>query len=89
MDLVPRSIWKFPEGRKDGALFAEAVGAFLLEIDADTDPFALFGGLPWCEIGRVTEDQQLRVVDGEREVFASTIGELVQVWERPFVEVVK
>ncbi|MGB9589186.1 MAG: AIR synthase related protein, partial [Armatimonadota bacterium] len=46
---------KFPTGRKDGALFAEAVGALLLEVDSSVDISELFGGIPWFEIGRVIE----------------------------------
>lgn len=79
----------FPKGRKDGALFTESVGAFLLEIDADTDPFTIFGGLPWVEIGRVTEASELVITDGDQEVFSATIDCLVKVWEKPFAEVVK
>jgi len=79
----------FPPRRRDGALFGEAVGAFLLELDASADPLELFGGLPWVEIGRVTDSPELVMLDGERPVFASPIDELVNVWEKPFAEVVR
>ncbi|MHB0912232.1 MAG: AIR synthase-related protein [Armatimonadota bacterium] len=71
-------------GRPDGALFAEAVGAILLELDAEADPFTLFGGLPWTEVGRVTEKPEIAFA-GQRY----SIGELVKIWEKPFAEVVR
>ncbi len=79
----------FSPRRKDGALFCEAVGAFLLEVDASADPMELFGGLPWVEIGRVTDAPELIVADGERGVFSSSVDELVKIWEKPFAEVVR
>jgi len=78
----------FPAGRKDGALFSEAVGALLLEVDADSDPMDLFGGLPWIEIGHVTESPELIIRDGSDELFRSPIDDLVKIWEKPFAEVV-
>lgn len=79
----------FPAGRKDGALFGEAVGAMLLEMDASVDPADLFLGLPYCEIGRVTDSAELEIRDGAKEVFTAPIRELVEVWEKPFAEVVR
>jgi len=80
---------KFPAGRKDGCLFSEAVGAFLLEVDESADPGDLFMGLPWIEIGRVTESPDLAILDGGREVLRTPISDLVGVWEKPFAEVAK
>jgi len=80
---------KFPNGRRDGALFGECVGSIVLEVDADADLFALFGGLPWIEVGRVTESKDIKVVDGESEIFRASVADLVKVWEKPFAEVVK
>ena len=74
----------FP-GRRDGALFSEAVGALLLELDASADPGELFGGLPWREIGQVTESSDLAI----KEVITIPIDDLVKVWEKPFAEVVR
>jgi phosphoribosylformylglycinamidine synthase len=79
----------FPAGRKDGALFGEAVGAILLEMEPSADPFEIFGGLPWKEIGQVTDSGSIEVVDGEQEVWSSPVDELVKIWEKPFAEVVR
>ncbi|HAH87341.1 MAG TPA: hypothetical protein DCL60_08215 [Armatimonadetes bacterium] len=78
----------FP-GRGDGALFSEAVGAILLEMEPSADPFELFGGLPWKEVGRVTDSGCIEVADGGREVWSSSVDELVKIWEKPFAEVVR
>ncbi|MFA6666208.1 MAG: AIR synthase-related protein [Armatimonadota bacterium] len=78
----------FP-GRGDGALFSEAVGAILLEMEPSADPFELFGGLPWKEVGRVTDSGCIEVADGGKEVWSSSVDELVKIWEKPFAEVVR
>jgi phosphoribosylformylglycinamidine synthase II len=80
---------KFPAGRKDGCLFSEAVGAFLLEVDASADPGDLFQGLPHFEIGCVTESPDLAILDDRRETLRTPIEDLVSVWEKPFAEVVR
>jgi len=79
----------FPKGRRDGALFSEAVGAFLLELDSSSDPADLFCGLPWIEIGRVTDSPELAIRDGSEEVLTMPVEDLVRIWERPFAEVVR
>ncbi len=76
------------ESKAAGMLFTEAVGALLLEVDASADPLQLLSGLPWIEIGRVTESSELAITDGGREVFREPIADLVKVWEKPFAEVV-
>jgi len=79
----------FPKGRRDGVLFSEAVGAFLLELDSSSDPADLFCGLPWIEIGRVTDSPELAIRDGSEEVLTMPVEDLVRIWERPFAEVVR
>lgn len=79
----------FPSGRKDGALFAEAVGSILLEIDSSADAAEMFGGLPYIEIGRVIESPQLTVMEGNTVLVTASIDDLVSVWEKPFMEVVR
>jgi phosphoribosylformylglycinamidine synthase len=80
---------KFPEGRKDGALFAEAVGSLLLEVDSLVDPAELFGGLPWIEIGEVIKEPKLVIKEGESTILDLSVEDLVAVWEKPFMEVVR
>jgi phosphoribosylformylglycinamidine synthase len=79
----------FPNGRKDGALFAESVGSILVEIDSESDPSKLFDGMPWIEIGRVADKSELKIMDGQSEVWRSGIDDLSKVWEKPFLEVVR
>lgn len=79
----------FPAGRKDGALFGEAIGVLLLEVDSGADPADLFCGLPWIEIGQVTDCAKLAIISGGGEIFNSPVDDLVKVWERPFAEVVQ
>jgi phosphoribosylformylglycinamidine synthase len=79
----------FPEGRRDGALFAEAVGSLLLEVDASADLARLFKNLPWFEIGHVTNEPNLAVLEGGLEVLSSAVEELVSIWEKPFAEVAR
>ncbi|HUV03838.1 MAG TPA: AIR synthase-related protein [Armatimonadota bacterium] len=79
----------FPAGRRDGALFSEAVGALLLEMDGSSDPADLFCGLPWIEIGRVTDSPELAIKDGNEEVLTVLVEDLIKVWGKPFAEVVR
>ncbi|MHB1001369.1 MAG: AIR synthase-related protein [Armatimonadota bacterium] len=80
---------KFPTGRKDGALFTEAVGSILLEVDTNADLMALFGGLPYVEIGKVIESPQIEIIEGDKPVLTAAIDDLISVWEKPFAEVVR
>jgi len=77
----------FGGGRWDGILFAEAVGAFVLELVAGEDPSRLFGGLPWRRIGRVTAEQSLTCRHGN-EAAVLPLAALVAAWERTFAEIV-
>lgn len=86
---VDIDLGKFPPGRKDGAMFAEAVGTILLELDTDADPSDLFGGFTWAEIGRVTEVPSLTVRNNRTEILTMSVEDLVKVWEKPFAEVVE
>ena len=74
-------------GRWDGVLFAEAVGAFLLELPAGADPAELFPGLPWRTMGRVTADQHLSFRGSGRSITVP-MADLLEAWERPFPEIV-
>ena len=74
-----------PEGRKDGVLFTEAVGAMLLEVDKSADAAKLFDGLPWFPIGEVIELPDLDITG----ILKVPIDDLVKVWEKPFAEVVR
>ena len=78
-----------PEGRKDGGLFSEAVGSFLLELDASVDPSDLFMGLPWLEIGQVIGSPVISIEDGDTQLLTLPMDELVSIWEKPFAEVVR
>ncbi len=80
----------FPEnGRKDGNLFAEAVGSLLIELDSFADPEKIFAGLPWIEIGRVIAPPEIEIKDLGMEVLQLPIADLVKVWEKPFAEVLR
>ncbi|NLG84495.1 MAG: phosphoribosylformylglycinamidine synthase [Firmicutes bacterium] len=70
-------------GRWDGILFAEAVGAFIVEIEAQEDPATLFAGLPWRRIGRVVEEEALSFSYGPERV-KIPLAELVAAWEATF-----
>ena len=79
------------EERWDGLLFAEASGAILLEIDASADPAALFAGLSWREVGRVTATQSIVVERrGQRQEQRTTLplSDLTRAWESTFAEVI-
>jgi phosphoribosylformylglycinamidine (FGAM) synthase-like enzyme len=73
-------------GRLDGLLFAEAVGAFLLEVDAGADPEALFAGLEYRVLGEVTAEPGLELRLGG-ETAGISLAELEEAWSRPFGEV--
>ncbi|MCL6520644.1 MAG: hypothetical protein K6T99_12525 [Armatimonadetes bacterium] len=78
----------FPAGRKDGALFSEAVGAILLEVPPDVEPMDLFGGLPWFEVGEVIDTPELVINDAQETLLKVSVCDLVKIWEKPFTEVV-
>ncbi|MDI6827021.1 MAG: AIR synthase-related protein [Armatimonadota bacterium] len=79
---------RFPAGRKDGALFSEAVGAILLELPPNVDPMDLFGGLPWFEIGEVIDAPEIVIHNAEESLLSVSVSDLVRIWEKPFIEVV-
>ncbi|HET6453539.1 MAG TPA: hypothetical protein VFI02_03965, partial [Armatimonadota bacterium] len=78
-----------PPGREDGILFGEAVGAMLLEVHESVQPSSLFRGLPWFQIGRVTNSPGITILDNNKRIFKARTDDLVKVWERPFAEVVR
>ncbi len=73
-------------GRPEGILFAEAVGAFLLEVDAHADPAALFAGLEYRVVGAVLSQPTLEIASAGQSARAS-LAELEAVWAAPFLEV--
>lgn len=75
--------------RQDGALFAEAVGSLLLEVDPSTDLQTMFGKHPYIEIGNVIESKDLIFVNGGKDLFNISTDELEKSWEAPFTEVVR
>jgi len=77
-----------PAGRKDGALFSEAVVAILLEVPPDVEPMDLFGGLPWFEVGEVIDTHELVINDAQETLLKVSVCDLVKSWEKPFTEVV-
>ncbi|MGE5530108.1 MAG: AIR synthase-related protein [Patescibacteria group bacterium] len=77
----------FAGGRWDGVLFAEAVGAFLLELAPDAEPERLFDGLPWRGVGRVTGEARLSCRYEGRSIDLPMAG-LAAAWQGTFTEVV-
>ncbi|MHB1458521.1 MAG: AIR synthase-related protein [Armatimonadota bacterium] len=77
------------QGRLDGALFAEAVGSILLEVDSSCDLQELFGKQLYIEVGSVTESGNLVFVKDGKELFNISMDELIESWEAPFTEVVR
>ena len=76
----------FPGARWDGCLFAEAIGAFLLELSSDADPGDLFAGLPWRRVGKVIEDKEIAVrYKGLR--LSVPMADMIKAWEGPFREI--
>lgn len=76
-------------GRMDGALFAEAVGSLLLEIDDSVDIDELFMGYPYTIIGQVTDLPNLVLKNDGMQIASVPISDLVSAWEKPFKEVVR
>lgn len=76
-----------PEGRLDGKLFSEAVGAILVELPLEVDPASVFGSFPWQVIGRTLEQPVIRLQSGAEEL-ALPMAELVSVWESTFKEMI-
>jgi len=74
------------EGPAEGKLFAEAAGAFLLEVDAGVDPASLFEGLEYQVVGEVLAEPALEVRAGG-EAAVVPIAELEEAWAAPFREV--
>lgn len=70
-------------GPLEGRLFAEAVGSFLLEVDATADLETLFSGLEYRIVGEVMDEPVLQIADAK-----ASLAELEAVWEAPFRKVV-
>ena len=75
------------QGPLEGRLFAEAIGSFLLEVDAGTDPALLLEGLEYRVIGNVAPDPGIEIRAGGNTARVS-LAELEEVWSAPFREVV-
>ena len=78
----------FGPTRWDGALFAEPCGSILVEVSAGADPAGMFAGLPWIEVGRVTDQPTIRVARGDGPIADLSLADLSSVWSKPFAEVV-
>ncbi|MGE5599194.1 MAG: AIR synthase-related protein [Bacteroidota bacterium] len=76
----------FSGARWDGVLFAEAVGAFVVEIPADLDPAALFAGHSWRVLGEVTASPEI-VIHWDDMAIVLPLADLVAAWERTFARV--
>ncbi len=75
--------------RKDGVLFAEAVGTFLLEVDKDLDVSKVFNGFPCKVIGSVSDSNALSIMENGNRLAAIPVDDLIKAWEKPFKEVVR
>ncbi|MBN1779801.1 hypothetical protein JW948_01625 [bacterium] len=84
VDLQPL-INSMTSGRPDAALFAEAVGAFVIEV-----PHAyrkeIESSLPVVPLGEVTAGDGLQIT-WETETLNLNMDRLIRIWERPFREV--
>ena len=77
----------FSGERWDGVLFAEAVGAFVLEIPPTPIRLGSSRVFPAEPFGRVTAEQSLSFHAAGRSIAVPMAG-LVEAWERPFPEIV-
>jgi len=73
--------------RRDGILFSEAIGSFIVEIEAGADPDDLFAGIEHTPLGTVTASRCISLKDGD-DGLALRIEDLVAAWESTFKDVV-
>jgi phosphoribosylformylglycinamidine synthase II len=73
--------------RVDAQLFSESTSRYIVEVEPeDYDAFAkLMLGLPFGQIGRVTEQKTLVIkAEDDKKVIEAAIGSLKQAWQKTF-----
>jgi phosphoribosylformylglycinamidine synthase len=78
-----------PSGRRDGFLFGEFIGSVLIEVPPETELKQTLSSVPHRVVGEVAAEAQLELVSERKSVWSEATSALVEVWEKPFREVVK
>jgi phosphoribosylformylglycinamidine synthase len=76
-------------GRRDGLLFGEFVGSVLLEVPPDCNVEPLLGGMPYRELGHVTQEPHLVLAEADNILWQEDTAALAECWRKPFREVVE
>ena len=76
-------------GRRDGLLFGEFVGSVLLEVPPDCNVEPLLGGIPYRELGHVTQEPHLVLAEADNILWQEDTAALAECWRKPFREVVE
>ena len=80
---------RLPEGRRDGFLFGEFIGACLIEVPPKLDLAADLEGIPHLVVGEVIGDPKLVLADGKKVIWEATLAQLTKSWTETFSEVLK
>jgi phosphoribosylformylglycinamidine (FGAM) synthase-like enzyme len=75
------------KGRRDGWLFGEFIGSALLEFPPHVDLGTALAGIPFVELGKVTEEAELSMRDGGKEAWRVLTADLKVEWTKVFEEV--
>ena len=76
-------------GRRDGFLFGEFIGSCLIEVPPKLELASLLTGVPYLDLGEVTEQPRLTLVDRNKVVWEETLAQLTKSWTETFREVLK
>ena len=76
-----------PSHRLDAALFAEMIGASIIEVKPESIP-DIENALPVIPLGVVVPDNQIKL-KWSTEQLIMEMPDLIRIWERPFQEVAK
>ncbi|MGH9355959.1 MAG: hypothetical protein ACRD10_07500, partial [Terriglobia bacterium] len=75
--------------RKDGMLFGEFIGAVLAEVPQPFDVASFLGDVPHATVGEITADAHLELTEGEAVLWREPISNLIEIWSRPFREILE
>ncbi len=77
------------DGRRDGFLFGEFIGAMLIESPADLDLDEVFSGIPYEVIGEVIAEPRIVLTADGREAWSGSVAGLEEPWASIFREVME
>lgn len=78
---------KISSAREDFIFFTETAGTFLVEVESEKIARENFKNVPYCVIGKTTNDAFISVYSKKNLIAKQNLTELKNAWQRPIAEV--